>query len=312
MILILTIEFCICHIEAANEGGPRYNQTQTDKERADYSNFIILCPNCHWEIDINPQRYTVEHLYKIKKQHEEKFQGKPYHLPEDILSLMRVSINEDEFSLEQISLLLDIFNEIKNNETKQYFFEKRILYALNNLILNDIEKDSASEFELKKILARISPFGDHEFIQIILKINQQLQSKFILTEFLNINKNRIILILDKILSNQIKEPYDNVFYLINKSDINTVNHLISNAAKYSYDIFKDLVINLDLNEIDLEDKLSLEKNIWNLLDSIHDKGNSEYRNLLDLETKIFNSLQNNRKSVLSQNISSIKTDNNIE
>lgn len=99
----------ICHIEAESGGGPRYNQNQTNKEREDFSNLVILCRNCHWEIDTNPQKYTVEYLYKIKKQHEEKFKGKPYHLSENMLSLMKVSINEDEFSLEQISLLLDIY-----------------------------------------------------------------------------------------------------------------------------------------------------------------------------------------------------------
>lgn len=117
------------------------------------------------------------------------------------------------------------------------------------------------------------------------------------------NKKRIKSILDKILTNQIKEPYDNIFYLINSSDLTTVNYLINNAAKYSYDIFKDLVINLDLKEIELEDKLSLEKNIWNLLDNIQDKENIQYKDLLYLETKNFNSLQNNRKNVVSHNFS---------
>src|SRR5215216_7628254 len=37
----------ICHIEAASKGGPRYNSSQSEEDRYDYLNLIILCPNCH-------------------------------------------------------------------------------------------------------------------------------------------------------------------------------------------------------------------------------------------------------------------------
>lgn len=59
----------ICHIESAEKGGQRYNSEMSDKERADYNNLILLCPNHHKETD-DESIYTVSKLKKIKKEHE--------------------------------------------------------------------------------------------------------------------------------------------------------------------------------------------------------------------------------------------------
>jgi predicted HNH restriction endonuclease len=71
-----------CHIQAASELGPRYNPQQTEKERHGYANLIILCPNCHADIDKNPQKYSVEYLQNLKQQHEAKYEKEQYH-PDD-------------------------------------------------------------------------------------------------------------------------------------------------------------------------------------------------------------------------------------
>ncbi|WP_415282467.1 HNH endonuclease [Candidatus Nitrososphaera sp. FF02] len=41
----------ICHIEAAESGGPRYNSKQTDEDRRHYDNLILLCRNHHKATD---------------------------------------------------------------------------------------------------------------------------------------------------------------------------------------------------------------------------------------------------------------------
>jgi len=61
----------ICHIEAANKNGERYNPNQTDDQRADFENLIVFCPN-HHKITNNIELYTVEILKDIKRSHEEK------------------------------------------------------------------------------------------------------------------------------------------------------------------------------------------------------------------------------------------------
>lgn len=71
----------ICHIEALNPGGPRYNPDPTieDKDRNDYPNLMLLCKNHHGIIDEtdsagNPL-YSVEQLKAMKQAHEDAFEA---------------------------------------------------------------------------------------------------------------------------------------------------------------------------------------------------------------------------------------------
>lgn len=59
----------ICHIEAANEDGERYNPAMKDSERADYQNLILLCPKHHFATN-DVEKYTVTALRKMKESHE--------------------------------------------------------------------------------------------------------------------------------------------------------------------------------------------------------------------------------------------------
>ncbi|MDR2790467.1 MAG: hypothetical protein LBB59_05780, partial [Campylobacteraceae bacterium] len=61
----------ICHIEAAEEGGERYNPNSNDEERRSFKNLILLCPN-HHRITDDVSIYTVEILRAMKKTHEAK------------------------------------------------------------------------------------------------------------------------------------------------------------------------------------------------------------------------------------------------
>ncbi len=57
----------ICHIRARSPKGPRYDADMTDKERFDFDNLILLCPNHHVRIDdLEPEVFTVEMLTKMK------------------------------------------------------------------------------------------------------------------------------------------------------------------------------------------------------------------------------------------------------
>ncbi len=62
----------ICHIEDANQSthkADRYNPNMTDAERSDFDNLILLCPNHHIETN-DPNKYSVENLKKMKRDHE--------------------------------------------------------------------------------------------------------------------------------------------------------------------------------------------------------------------------------------------------
>lgn len=54
----------ICHIEAVNEKGARYNTNLSDEYVNSYENLMLLCPTCHSIIDNkqNESFYTVAYL----------------------------------------------------------------------------------------------------------------------------------------------------------------------------------------------------------------------------------------------------------
>ncbi|ULF83722.1 hypothetical protein [Vibrio alginolyticus] len=59
----------LCHIEAAEEGGQRYNPNQTDEERRAESNLMFMCHAHHKETD-DVSKYSVYDLQEMKRQHE--------------------------------------------------------------------------------------------------------------------------------------------------------------------------------------------------------------------------------------------------
>lgn len=61
----------IAHIVARSPDGPRGDPNFPKDKLDKYENLILLCPTCHKKIDKNPDKYPVEMLYKIKKEHEE-------------------------------------------------------------------------------------------------------------------------------------------------------------------------------------------------------------------------------------------------
>jgi hypothetical protein len=66
----------ICHVEAVNEDGARYNPHLTEDYVNSYENLILLCPTCHSIIDNkrNESVYTVPYLKQMKQFHEQQVQ----------------------------------------------------------------------------------------------------------------------------------------------------------------------------------------------------------------------------------------------
>ncbi len=74
----------VCHIEAAEEGGERFNQNQTAEERRRYENLLILCYPHHIETN-DVATYPVQRLREIKAAHEQNFEKSPFKIDESIL-----------------------------------------------------------------------------------------------------------------------------------------------------------------------------------------------------------------------------------
>lgn len=60
----------ICHIQAKNKGGPRYNAPLPIKDRHAFENLILLCGHHHKIIDAQPEIYNTEALIELKCIHE--------------------------------------------------------------------------------------------------------------------------------------------------------------------------------------------------------------------------------------------------
>lgn len=61
----------ICHIEAAEEGGERFNPNMTNEERRSYDNLMLMCYE-HHIVTNDVQKYTVSTLKQMKRDHEAK------------------------------------------------------------------------------------------------------------------------------------------------------------------------------------------------------------------------------------------------
>ncbi len=78
----------ICHIEAAKQGGLRYNPLQMDEERAHYNNLLLLCRNHHTPVIDNPDNvdiYTVKALREMKENHEDNHMYEPYRVSQTVI-----------------------------------------------------------------------------------------------------------------------------------------------------------------------------------------------------------------------------------
>jgi len=60
----------VCHIKARGAGGPRYDPTQTDRERNDSANLILLCSRHHKIVDDTPEIHSAQILFAMKRERE--------------------------------------------------------------------------------------------------------------------------------------------------------------------------------------------------------------------------------------------------
>ena len=74
----------ICHIEAANAGGPRYNHDSNDEERRSFQNLMLMCYRHHRETD-DIAIFDTQSLKAIKFQHEAVHGQKPFKVNEAFL-----------------------------------------------------------------------------------------------------------------------------------------------------------------------------------------------------------------------------------
>lgn len=148
----------VAHIEAQNEGGPRYNPNQTDDERNSANNLICLCRNHHYEIDIYPEIYTVEKLQEIKKEHEKIYGTIVWNF--DYSRIKKVNDDLQEYLYEMKAVNDNNDDELKReiNTTKSF-----------ETLLNDI-RGGVNHFG--KLSLKLSRFMEHLNVNIIKQLKK--------------------------------------------------------------------------------------------------------------------------------------------
>ncbi len=158
-----TIVGKICHIEAASEGGPRYNHNMTDDERRHFNNLIVLCDEHHSVID-NPENekdYPVPLLREWKKQHEDKYKNarlreNPRLIIQAIDAISAISFEEGSDVTHEKTTAFDIEPKIKHNAIKrnrEIIKEYGPYYARINAIYGELENQAS--FKKERLLRNI-------------------------------------------------------------------------------------------------------------------------------------------------------------
>ncbi|GAB5564432.1 MAG: hypothetical protein Wins2KO_14950 [Winogradskyella sp.] len=130
----------LCHINAANEGGQRYDKNQTDEQRRAPENLLFMCHRHHKETD----SFKEDKLLEIKLNHESQFTESGRQLSKEMLEqISNESIyywsrqKQKEFELDDLKMKTD-FNF---NESELY---NEVLEGIN-LIYNYCETCSQSD-----------------------------------------------------------------------------------------------------------------------------------------------------------------------
>jgi len=143
-----TIISKICHIEAAEPGGARFNSQMTDDERRHFNNLILLCDGCHSMVD-NPDnelKYPKELLLNWKKDHESliisSLSRKTSLLSDAIKAISAVDDIDLESSTENDLTPFSIEGKIKQNSiirNKVLIEEYKVYYSKINSLYDELE-----------------------------------------------------------------------------------------------------------------------------------------------------------------------------
>ncbi len=151
----------ICHIEAASDYGPRWNELMNDDDRRHYNNLILLCDEHHTIIDNkeNESKFPVELLKEWKSSHESKML---YKLRNS--SLLKTAIDaisglefEVEDDSEDITKPFDIDLKIRHNDIKRNKYiinEYKVFYPKVNSLYRELEAQGS--FKKEKLLRNIN------------------------------------------------------------------------------------------------------------------------------------------------------------
>jgi hypothetical protein len=142
----------ICHIEAAEDGGERYNPNSNDEERKSFENLILLCPN-HHKVTDDVLTYTIEVLREMKRTHEAKMlkpaKLQKYHSAlNDIIKLIGNKLFDTQVS--DVQIAPNPQEKIQYNNVVRYKLiieEYKVYQGKLNKLYEEIEKAGSTRKE---------------------------------------------------------------------------------------------------------------------------------------------------------------------
>ncbi len=143
----------MCHINAVNPNGARYNPEIPETEINSFENLILLCPNHHSFIDKNAEKYSATALHEMKTNHENKFYSLASKYDELFNENAKGIVAENIEELEAIEALL------KPEETEVSLPRKKEYFASKNYItryITPIRVDGEFSLESKTLLDTIN------------------------------------------------------------------------------------------------------------------------------------------------------------
>ncbi|GKR00146.1 hypothetical protein [Aeromonas hydrophila] len=148
----------VCHIEAASEGGERFNPDGNDEHRRSYENLLILCYPHHIETD-DIEEYPVDRLLQIKREHEQLFLKSDFKIDESELTKLSYEMEKYWSNIEHLNKFNHIFSDsglaMDVNGRNSFFDVIASAYDAVNGIEFLLESFHKSDEELKSDFAAL-------------------------------------------------------------------------------------------------------------------------------------------------------------
>lgn len=147
----------VCHIEAANPGGQRYNPYSTDEERRSSENLILLCYRHHKETD-DVAAFNAKALLSMKHQHESRHGQKPFKVNEAFLHRLETEMQTYWSGLKDANNRLHVAPELAvklnvgTNTVDQFAEAKKAVNQLSEILSDFAEADSLLNEEIRSHL----------------------------------------------------------------------------------------------------------------------------------------------------------------
>lgn len=225
----------IAHIEAASQGGPRFNPEQSNDDRRKENNLMLVCPNCHDEIDLAESTFSVDVLYEMKRKHIKKFED----LKNSFITLVGSS---NIVYPKNLNKLYGCFG-YSDDEIKQVV--EGDLLELKELLdtLNFISPNVREYLKVLMIEAVKSKDSDFENLRLKRSVSEQLTSLSPASrlDYFDVLKEKGLAYYD---------DYDDTINLQFKGrDINWLAALIFDFSK-DEQVLEKLLLNLDFSILD--------------------------------------------------------------